>query len=408
MGVFYMSEYKPMSNETIAKYIKELKLSLFNENTKLTAKEIGDGNLNLVFRVKDENSGKSVIVKQALPYLRIAGEGWKLTLDRNRIEAEAMMEQDKACPNSVPKVYHYDNVYSLFVVEDLGNMDMLRKGLMNMKKYPNFPKQIGEFLAKNLFYTSDLGLGTIEKKKKVSRFINPELCDITERLVLTDPYINAESNYINPYIMEDAKKLWERKEVRLETTKLKNIFITKAEALLHGDLHTGSIFITEDSMKVFDTEFAFYGPYSYDIGLLFANFILNYSSWEGRNDKSKDEIKEYRKYILNSIEEIWDEFEKCFRKVWDEAGKEISTKVEDYKDYYINNLIHETIGFSACEVMRRVLGMAHVPDLDSIENLEHRARAQRLALNIGQVMLLKRNEINVIKELTEIIVFQNK
>ncbi|MCS4479732.1 phosphotransferase [Clostridium botulinum] len=90
--------------------------------------------------------------------------------------------------------------------------------------------------------------------------------------------MNAESNDINPEIMDEVKDMWGRKDFRLEVTKLKNIFMTKAEALLHGDLHTGSIFITEDDMRVFDTEFAFYGPYGYDIGLLFANFILNYIS----------------------------------------------------------------------------------------------------------------------------------
>ncbi|MCS4516911.1 hypothetical protein JTS93_15405 [Clostridium botulinum] len=62
--------------------------------------------------------------------------------------------------------------------------------------------------------------------------------------------MNAESNDINPEIMDEVKDMWGRKDFRLEVTKLKNIFMTKAEALLHGDLHTGSIFITEDDMRV--------------------------------------------------------------------------------------------------------------------------------------------------------------
>lgn len=398
-----MKEYKAMDLNSVVEYVKGLNLDIFKGAKKLTSKEIGDGNLNLVFRIKDEESNKSVVVKQALPYLKIAGAGWKLTLERNRIEAETMLEQDRVCKNSVPKIYHYDNVYSLYVAEDLGKMDMLRNGLMSMKTYPKFPSQIGQFLAKNLFYTSDFGLGAIDKKKNVSRFINPELCDITERLVLTDPYMNAESNDINPNIMDDAKKLWENKDVRLEITKLKNIFMNKAEALLHGDLHTGSIFITEDDMRVFDAEFAFYGPYGYDIGLLFANFLLNYASWEGRTDKTKDEIKEYRKYLLRLIEDVWNEFEKCFREVWAKDSKEITTNVEGYLDYYINNLLHETIGFSSCEIIRRVIGMAHVPDLDKITDLVERAKAQKLALNIGQTILLNRNNVKKIEEITKII-----
>jgi hypothetical protein len=48
--------------------------------------EIGDGNLNLVFRVR--GGGGSVIVKQALPYLELAGDSWPLTLARARIFQE--------------------------------------------------------------------------------------------------------------------------------------------------------------------------------------------------------------------------------------------------------------------------------------------------------------------------------
>ena len=40
--------------------------------------EVGDGNLNLVFIV--EGTAGSVIVKQALPYVRLVGESWPLPL----------------------------------------------------------------------------------------------------------------------------------------------------------------------------------------------------------------------------------------------------------------------------------------------------------------------------------------
>ncbi len=72
--------------------------------------------------------------------------------------------------------------------------------------------------------------------------------------------MNAESNDINPEIMDEVKNMWGRKDFRLEITKLKNIFMTKAEGLLHGDLHTGSIFITEDDMRVLIQNLLFMVP----------------------------------------------------------------------------------------------------------------------------------------------------
>ncbi|MBU2699268.1 5-methylthioribose kinase [Sporomusaceae bacterium BoRhaA] len=396
-----MNEYQAMTSETIGDYVK--KVGVFPSDHQLAAKEVGDGNLNLVFRISDLTDHKTVIVKQALPYLKVAGEGWKLTIDRNRIEAETMQLQNKLCSGSVPRVYHHSDDYALTIMEDLGEMETLRNGLMSMKKYPKFPGQIGRFFARNLFLSSDMGMGPMEKKKIVSRFISPELCDITEKLVLNDPYADSASNNVNPYIKTAVEQVWGNQQVRLETAKLKSIFMTKAEALLHGDVHTGSIFIDENKCVIFDAEFAFYGPYGYDIGLLLANFILNYVSWEGRADKNLSDIKSYREYLLKSIEEIWCAFSENFHELWQHESKDIITQIPGYEESYVQELLHETIGFSACEVMRRIIGMAHVPDLDAIEDLQARAKAQRLGLKIGQAILLQRNNLNSIQEFTDLI-----
>lgn len=397
-----MENYNIMDEKLIVDYIKSLDIEIFQESSKLIAREIGDGNLNYVFRIKDDDTKKSLIAKQALPYLKIAGEGWKLPLDRNRIEAEAMKEQDKACFDMVPKVYYTSQDKALFIAEDLGNMDTLRNAYMKMKTYPDFPKSIGEFLGKNLYYTSDIGLGARDKKNKSQRFNNPELCDITERLVLTDPYRNSDSNDINPEIIDNVKEMWNDEKVILETAKLKNIFMTKHEALIHGDLHTGSIFVDENKIKVFDSEFAFYGAYGYDIGLLFANLILNYASWEGIYIYSEEQVKDFREYLLKSIEEIWNSFEKIFSGLWVKSC-EITTKSKGYYDYYMKVLLSETIGFCGCEIIRRVVGMAHVPDLDRISNLKDKAKAEKRALNIGQKLITKREDFIVIEDLTTLI-----
>ena len=179
--------------------------------------------------------------------------------------------------------------------------------------------------------------------------------------------------------------------------------MTKAESLLHGDLHTGSIFIDQDRIVIFDTEFAFYGPYSYDIGLLFANILLNYVSWEGRPEIEKEKISEYRKYQLEMIKDIWNEFIKELNKLWEKESKDIITTIPTFKETYIKELLHETIGFCTCEVMRRIIGMAHVPDLDTIENLEDRAKAQILGLKISKKLILNRNITDTINDFIKLL-----
>ena len=50
----------------------------------LTVREVGDGNLNLVFIVRSaaEPDVPGIVLKQSLPWVRVFGEGWPLTVER--------------------------------------------------------------------------------------------------------------------------------------------------------------------------------------------------------------------------------------------------------------------------------------------------------------------------------------
>ena len=74
-----MDKYFELTEESVVSYIKS-KMDYFSEDAVYACEEIGDGNLNLVFRVKDTKNDKSIIVKQALPYVRAAGEDWPFSV----------------------------------------------------------------------------------------------------------------------------------------------------------------------------------------------------------------------------------------------------------------------------------------------------------------------------------------
>ena len=74
------------------------------------------------------------------------------------------------------------------------------------------------------------------------------------------------------------RELYEDAALHLEIAKIKFEFMNNAQALIHGDLHTGSIFVRQDSTRVFDPEFAFFGPMGYDIGNVVANLIFAYDN----------------------------------------------------------------------------------------------------------------------------------
>lgn len=60
--------------------------------------------------------------------------------------------------------------------------------------------------------------------------------------------------------------------------------MTNAQALLHGDLHTGSVFVRKDSTKVIDPEFAFYGPMGYNVGNVMANLMFAWVNADVANE----------------------------------------------------------------------------------------------------------------------------
>ncbi len=393
--------YRVLSEQEAVDYVRALP-GIFSEGAELSSHEIGDGNLNLVFHIREEATGKSVILKQALPYARVVGESWPLTVDRNRIESEALQIQGKYVPDLVPKVYHYDTELALTVMEDLSDHILMRKGLIQGIRYPQFAKHIGRFMAHTLFYTSDLGAHPYEKKALVGRFINPELCKITEDLVFTDPYEDAETNNFNPLIRPQVEELWRHTELKREIAELKYGFLTRAEALLHGDLHTGSIFVTETSTKVIDPEFAYYGPIGFDIGAVIANLILNYAAQHGLQPDPQ-EREAFRAYLLETVENVWNEFVSQFVQLWHKQAKERSAHVEGFWQSYVNRLLADTAGYAGCKILRRVIGLAGVADLNTIADDQVRAEAERLALSIGQALILERRAIGEAGDLTELV-----
>jgi 5-methylthioribose kinase len=401
-----MSKYHALTEEEAIEYARGIP-GVFPAGAKLQSKEIGDGNLNLVFHISDPASGKSIILKQALPYAKVVGESWPLTLDRARIESEALRIEGELCPDLTPKVYAYEPDLALTVMEDLSDHVIMRRGLIEKNRYPLFPGHIGRFLARTLFFTSDLAMNLQQKKLQVKSFINPELCKITEDLIFDDPYTDSPNNNIEAHIRDAVERIWADTELHLEVALLREKFLTKAQALLHGDLHTGSIFVKTDSTKVIDPEFAYYGPMGFDIGAVIANLLLNYAGQEGWSTDASERA-EYRRYLLDTVRGVWTEFERHFRALWNEHAADRMARTPGYQDVYVAGLLQDAIGFAGCKMVRRVYGLAHVADIDRIEDAAARERAQRLALAIGTALIKRNRSARSIDEVLDIALTATK
>ncbi|HZG72955.1 MAG TPA: S-methyl-5-thioribose kinase [Chondromyces sp.] len=396
-----MPAYRAFDEYTIKDYLMELG-TIFDENAQLSSREIGDGNLNLVFHVQDTVSGKSVIVKQSLPYARVVGESMPLTITRNEMEARALEQQQTYCPEHTVKLLKHDRDLQLFVMEDLSDHIIMRKGLIAKNEYPHFAEHISSFMANTLFHTSDLYMDQLEKKELVKEFINPELCKITEDLVFTQPYYDAPENNIPEEIREEAEKIWQDTELQAEVAQLKYQFMTKAEALLHGDLHTGSIFVTETSTKVIDPEFVYVGPMGFDIGALLANLLLNYAAQEGWSE-TEEERREVRNRLLTMIEETWTKFEVKFRALMEQKTQDPMFSNTSFQVSFMKNVFADSLGYAGAKMIRRIYGLAHVADIDQIGDVSKRKQAQTLSLRIGRELIVARKRFNSIEEVRQFV-----
>lgn len=68
-----MSQYRTFSAPDAVAYAQQFG-GLPDPSELVDAQEVGDGNLNLVFKIFDRSGTSRVIVKQALPYVRCVGE----------------------------------------------------------------------------------------------------------------------------------------------------------------------------------------------------------------------------------------------------------------------------------------------------------------------------------------------
>src|SRR5690606_23065356 len=143
-----------------------------------------------------------------------------------------------------------------------------------------------------------------EQKLLQKSFANPELCKITEDLIFDDPYTDSPNNNIEPHLEDEAESLRQNAALHFEVALLREKVLTSAQALVHGDLHTGSIFVTPESTKVIAPEFAYFGPMGFDIGKVIGNLLLNYAAQE---HWSADEAsrRQRREYLLNTARDVW-------------------------------------------------------------------------------------------------------
>ncbi len=376
-------------------------LHYFQPGDDIQCVEIGDGNINYVFRAWTEKDGRSIIVKQADKLLRSSGR--PLDIYRNKIEAQILMLESKLAPDYIPKVLRYDETMAALSMEDISAYGNLRKELMANHVYSHLGENLSTFLADVLLPTTDLVMDRQEKKKQVKFFINSELCDITEDLVLTEPYYEPYYNPHNKNIITPGNEafvhefLAEDEDLKTEVALLRNNFMNNAQALIHGDLHTGSIFANAQGVKVIDPEFAFYGPMGYDIGNIIGNLFF---SWANKAFTMPAE-KEALAALETTIAELYDKTREKLETKYDELVSFPFYRIAAFKKQYLDSVMADAIGYAGTEIVRRVVGDSKVMEVTSVTDPVVRIPMERALIKQGVALIKNRAIFRTGAELTE-------
>ena len=372
-------------------------------------REVSDGNLNVVYIVTGPTGG--VCVKQSLPYVRVAGERWPMPLERAYFEQLYLRASEPHVSGLAPALLYYDPVRFAFAMELLDGHITLRHGLIAGKRYPTAALRVAEYVARRAFATSVLAEPFERVYERLAAFShNQALLRITVDLIFTHPYIvNERNRWTTPQLDDTVAQLRADSMLKAAIGRLGHRFLTAQEALLHGDLHTGSVMVSATDTRVIDAEFAAYGPIGFDLGLFVANLLMAYFSQPG-HESHPGERSAQAQWILDQVVEFWTEFVRQYEALWSAPrggdsypSSFFSTPSDQHafalqRDRAYTDLLSDTLGFAGAEIIRRIVGFAHNRDFESIENLDLRAGLEHRALLCARLLVIEAHNFKTMDE----------
>jgi 5-methylthioribose kinase len=381
------SAYVLLTPESAGSYVESRPTlsGLLDTTSPIDVREVGDGTLNLIFVVRD-SAGRSLVLKQALPYVRMAGPSWPLTPERTTAEARVLEIHGRLAPELVPKLYDFNRERYVLAMEDLSGFEVWRTALNNGERHPGAADAMGRYVARIAFGTSLFGVEAKELKGRIAEAVNPALCEITEDLVFTEPYIADERDWFQTGLAEEVDSLRADEAFLTAMGEMKYAFMTEAEALIHGDLHTGSIMVANHgNARAFDCEFGFYGPVGFDLSCLFGNYLFALARARVRGDEG------LASFVRDLPTATWNAFVGEVRQLW--PGR-VDPRVfgDAYLESWLVKVWHDAIGMTAAELCRRTIGFAHVSDIESLPEGE-RAVAIRALLRLARKLAPARGDI---------------
>jgi 5-methylthioribose kinase len=403
-----------LDSDKAKEYVLE-RTNLFVPGDVLSVRELGrneadgDGYVNHIYRVWND-AGDSVIVKQAKPFLKMLGEGvFPMPVERNSSEVDIIKIRSAIVPQYIPKLLYADRDNNLFISEDCGRLGIMRFGISKGRRYPGFPRMMGEFIAKCNFYTSEIYMDQRVHKELGRKFTSPFMSLIMEdilflrKTLLDDVYRGVKSAAPDVVHKLASDSFWGRREVRIELMRLRDIYMKKQECLVHGDLHTSNTMIEGDEMKIIDMEYTHMGPFSSDSGYLLGNLVYTYDTWFYHDEWTEGKRKSFRDEVLRYIRDTLSEYLRVFTECWKLDAKDMFREYPEYLADVLSAYLKEVCGFMGSQACSRVGGFSETYDFDVVRDPKGRNRARAMVMATAYNMIMRRNEMTSPEDIVDLI-----
>ncbi|MCH6200443.1 phosphotransferase [Aquiflexum sp. LQ15W] len=246
------------------KYLRKSGL-LFPDEQILEYSKAGEGNMNVVVRLKTET--RSLILKQSRPFV-VKYPTIPAPLGRIFIEDDyyRIINSHEFLSGFSPKIILRDSKNHLVAMDDLG----IGADFMGI-----YSKKIN--LSEDEIATLPEYLLSLHKLEIRNFSDNMDMKKLNHEHIFFYPFMEFNGfdlDSIQPGLQAMSMKFKTDLKLKNAVKTLGKRYLEKGKHLLHGDFYPGSWIRVDSGLKVIDPEFAFMGDAEFDLGVLIAHLKM--------------------------------------------------------------------------------------------------------------------------------------
>jgi 5-methylthioribose kinase len=315
-----------LSEASLPGYLRGLGLAGASDQVRVEV--AGDGNINWVRRATVLASPvRSYVVKQARPALerfpQYSAPTERIVCEARYFEHVRPWDIDGVCPG----VIHFDERSRVLVLEDLGAAERLDHRLARGRDASDALLRLAAFLGR-------VHRGTRGGASLAPRFENAAMQRLHGDHIFALPF-GPNDFALPPRTAARAAELRADRELCARAERAYERYRTPRGALVHGDVQAGNILLAATGPKLLDAEIAHVGDPAFDLGMLLAHMLLPEAA-AGRAEAARPVL------------------ERCYGAYAAAYGAGAPP-------------LAEALVYAGLELLRRTVGAARVPAVESDE-----------------------------------------